>query len=74
MNNAGYAFPQDEGAVTDRGLTLRDYFAAQALTGIQQWDAILNGKHAKFQHSDAFEQMAKTAYGIADAMLAERVK
>ena len=51
------------------GMTLRDYFAAQALTGAQIWDAVINGKNAQFT---ATEKLAEVAYEIADAMLKAR--
>ena len=52
MNNPP-AFPLDcrnhkgEG-IYFYGLTMRDYFAAQAMTGAQIWDAVINGKNAQF--------------------------
>jgi hypothetical protein len=52
------------------GMTLRDYFAAQALTGAQIWDAVLNGKNSQF--SGGVEKLAETAYAVADAMLKAR--
>jgi hypothetical protein len=52
------------------GMTLRDYFAAQALTGAQIWDAVLNGKNAQF--SGGVEKLAEAAYAVADAMLKAR--
>ena len=62
------AFPvyAHEGAV-DIGMTLRDYFAGQTLALIAPFftiDEMFNKP----------EKMAKTAYKIADAMLAEREK
>lgn len=62
-----YAFPQamqagDYSKATG-GLTLRDYFAAQAMAGFLATPAPVNPK------SDA-----ELAYRIADAMLAERSK
>lgn len=44
------------------GMTMRDYFAGQALAESTRdiWD------------SHKYEDVAKRAYGIADAMLAER--
>lgn len=53
-----------------QGMTLRDYFAAQSLTGAQIWDAVLNGKNAHFQ--GGVEQLAEVAYAVADAMLKAR--
>lgn len=68
------AFPiQDAYSMsTERGMTLRDYFAAQALTGAQIWDAVLNGKEAHF--SNGVDKLAEVAYAVADAMLEERNK
>ena len=52
------------------GMTLRDYFAAQALTGAQIWDAVINGQNAQF--SAGTEKLAEVAYAVADAMLKAR--
>lgn len=52
------------------GMSLRDYMAAQALTGAQIWDAVINGKNAQF--SANIEKLAETAYAVADAMLKAR--
>jgi hypothetical protein len=63
----GSAFPWAVGGILDRGMTLRDYFAAAALTGIMAapvesgWD----------RNSDA-KDIAKASYHIADAMLEAR--
>jgi len=71
------AFPT--GIITDgkgkiiggsNGMTLRDYFAAQAMTGAQVWDAVINGKNAQF--SAGTEKLAEVAYAVADAMLKAR--
>jgi hypothetical protein len=48
---------------TDLGLTLRDYFAGQALVGMMQ---------AMRPYSNEYERSAKAAYEQADAMLAQR--
>jgi hypothetical protein len=74
MNNPP-AFPlHNHGAQTlglhFTGMTLRDYFAAQALTGAQVWDAVINGKNAQF--SAGTEKLAEVAYAVADAMLKAR--
>ena len=47
------------------GMSLRDYFAGQALTGLLAADT-------QERHDE--EWMAVSAYSISDAMLAERVK
>jgi hypothetical protein len=52
-------------------ITLRDYFATQALTGAQIWDAVLNGKEST-QFSGNVDKLAEVAYAVADAMLKER--
>ena len=60
------AFPSshtDTNDVPVRGMTLRDYFAAQAMQGY------IAGKYPLYPHEKAEE-----AYKIADAMLEERVK
>lgn len=55
------------GHVSD-GMTLRDWFAGQALGLIagRSWDHI--------DHTVLLQTWAQTAYGIADAMIAERSK
>jgi hypothetical protein len=58
------------GIVPHGGMTLRDYFAAQALTGAQIWDAVINGQNAQF--SQGTEKLAEVAYAVADAMLKAR--
>ena len=70
----GPAFPSsvdhaDGSSVVYAGLTLRDYFAAKALQGLL---AALDGyRPSHLIDADAF---ADEAYGLADAMLAERVR
>lgn len=54
------------------GMTLRDYFAAQAVIGLQSvyWDTA-----DKYDTGEQLvECMAQTAYEIADQMLKERTK
>lgn len=67
------AFPKPFGGcnIENRGMDLRDYFAAQALTGAQVWDAVLNGKNSGFI-GDGPAKMAEVAYAIADAMMKAR--
>jgi hypothetical protein len=74
-NTGGPAFPgfdyiNQHGKQNPEGMTLRDYFAAQALTGAQIWDAVLNGKNAQF--SGGVEKLAEAGYAVADAMLKAR--
>jgi hypothetical protein len=74
----GPAFPvpaelcQDLTVEQQRGMTLRDYFAAQAMTGAQIWDAVLNGKNAQLSHEGGVNTLAEVAYAVADAMLKAR--
>jgi len=56
-----YAFPQIGFGVADRGLTLRDYFAAQALAGL-----------CAYSSSNAGAWGAQKAYEAADGMLKAR--
>lgn len=51
-----------------RGMTLRDYFAGQALPGIMARGASL------IATDDFAGEAARLAYEVADAMLAERAK
>jgi len=59
VNNGGPLMEQ-------KGMTLRDYFAAKAMQGYAQYSAA----NSKFVFSD--QQLAKDAYLIADAMLKAR--
>jgi hypothetical protein len=61
------AFPRPSNG--SYGMTLRDYFAGQALASIptRQWDHVGDGKAM-------MAAWAQCAYGVADAMLAERAK
>jgi hypothetical protein len=52
--------------VTCDGMTIRDYFAAKALTGI------LSGDHPITHELDAYAVVTKVAYEFADAMLEAR--
>ena len=64
-NNGGPAFPcTDAKGFTSEGMSLRDYFAGQALAGMLA-DETKQGSRGNY---------AEDAYDIADAMLAEREK
>jgi len=65
----GPAFPAPAGVshITEQGMTLRDYFAAQVAVGAMS--AYWNGDRMK---DPTFDDIAQQAYGIADAMLKAR--
>lgn len=62
INDGGPVFPCEIGT-TSRGMTLRDHFAAKAMQSY-----LLD----KDRDSFTFEQWAKAAYEMADAMLEAR--
>ena len=72
----GSAFPSggNDGWSLDRGVTMRDWMAAQALIGMGMWcpdthETVLAPTDAARQ-----EARAKWAYAQADAMLAQSVR
>ncbi len=64
MNEPAFPCHGSMGEVTNDGMTLRDYFAAQALQG---FSSTLTGAH-----EPVFEALARDAYRMADAMLKAR--
>lgn len=76
LKDGGPAFPDDRSQV---GMSLRDWFAGQALQGLLARDLQPNSldnahvNHAYVRRIDP-ETSARTAFKIADAMLAERAK
>lgn len=67
-NTGGPAFPTpryERGDMYSLGMTLRDYFAAKALPIVVGW---MSTRSEILEYS----QCAKSAYGIADAMLKAR--
>jgi len=58
--------------VDSNGMTLRDYFSAKALQGVLS-NEDCNTPDA-FTDENAFSNLAKDCYKLADAMLAERNK
>lgn len=56
------------------GMTLRDYFAAQALPGIVTLDMNDAPGVMPKKGEDGNQAIARVAYSLADAMLAERAK
>lgn len=72
-DNGGPAFPKinyvgDEQVCSYEGMTLRDYFAAKAMLGI------ITDPHHDTSDMGGYEQIAKYAYSLADAMIQERSK
>jgi hypothetical protein len=70
QNKGGPAFPCEDASRFYHGMSLRDWFAGQALAGVLQVcvsDTLADGE-TYLQH------VGKNAYRIADAMLAERAK
>lgn len=68
IKNGGPAFPVEGGNLRDLfGMTMRDYFAAKAMQGIM---VATLAPHTLWTQ----DEVAKTAYRMADAMLAEREK
>ena len=73
IETGGPAFPRNYAHDGHNGLSLRDYFAAKALQGLACSDITLwpSGADEADDPPDALF-MARTAYMIADAMLAAR--
>lgn len=69
------AFPQTEETLVGegKGMTLRDYFAAQAL-GVILSALIDDPNSGKVAEGALFAAAANSAYAVADAMLKERAK
>ena len=65
-----FPIPGSEYSTTDYGMTLRDWFAGQALTGVMA--ACANDTRGQSEPHEAM--FARKAYAIADAMLSERAK
>ena len=63
MNIPAFPAPAGVSHITEQGMTLRDYFAAQAMTGLLT--AELVGEYSN-------EHVAEISYRIADAMLKAR--
>ena len=68
----GSAFPLPRGIDTTNqtsGMTLRDYFAGQALVGILSFPGTIEGESIKNP-----DKVSRICYVFADAMIAERDK
>jgi hypothetical protein len=73
MKDGGPAFPWEDdsphGKVIGRGMTLRDYFAGQALAGSL---GVVVGAPSSAKDPKALQTVAVFCYAMADAMLAAR--
>lgn len=77
INDGGRAFPADPAihtlsdaeCSTLSGMSLRDWFAGQAITGICDDSLVRSGARV-----GTTRNAAEDAYAIADAMIAERKK
>ena len=68
MKNDEQAFPIfNEHGISYFGMTLRDYFAGQALIGL-----LANGHYASVSRVKIEEALADISYKLADAMLKAR--
>lgn len=68
-NTGGPAFPNEGGAGhlwNDKGMTLRDYFAAKAMQGL------MGRVWGDLPAEELFTLWARGAYALADAMLEAR--
>lgn len=73
MKNGGPAFPVADIAKTQAtGISVRDYFAAQALVAFTAEYFKFNGPCFGVDH--LYRNLPSHAYKMADAMLAEREK
>lgn len=75
-DDGGPAFPSPTGNVSQRGqLSVRDYFAGQALKSLGHERAFLAScAAASIEGTTPEEQLSRRAYAIADAMLKERTR
>jgi len=79
INDGGPAFPTKREALDPRatgwsmqeGMTLRDWFAGQALASVMG-TAVGLGEASKEQRADMFLKMSEVIYEMADAMIAAR--
>ena len=71
LDNNGHAL-----VMREPGMSLRDYFAGQALAGLFSSDVILEAAYleASDKGGKAGEEIAEYAYSMADAMIAARAQ
>lgn len=64
LGDGGYS----ENVFPQFGMTLRDYFAGQALVGIAHAERMMGA----YRYEEEYPDLARLAYGVADAMLKAR--
>lgn len=80
ISDGGAAFPREDyqadAAPGQRGMTLRDYFAAKAMQAALTNESLLKriGQRAGNDIVEGHSDIASGAYAMADAMIAEREK
>lgn len=72
MNDGGYAFPVGH-PKSQSGMSMRDWFAAQAIMGVIN-QSNRDDPYWKMSEMKERELAAELAYSIADAMLKAREK
>lgn len=70
IDDGGPAFPLPAGGVMQDGMTLRDWFAGQALNGMLSYS--MNDACGNWNNNASKGVAARVAYEYADAMLGER--
>ena len=72
-NDGGPAFPFNYGGFgQNQGMTLRDYFAAQALSGMLAYSNV-NHQNGNWVENCTEKGVADMAYSYADAMIEARL-
>jgi hypothetical protein len=67
-NDGGPAFPNNDHTLDiEKGMTVRDYFAAKAMQAMIANNWLMNS-------ASALDKLSVAAYEMADAMLMERAK
>ena len=72
-NDGGPAFAAAADYGTQRGMSLRDWFAGQALNGCLAY-SVLNPAWGDYHNNGSNASLAKHCYEIADAMIEARAE
>jgi len=68
------AFPRDERFSGHNGMSLRQWYAGQALVSMGEWTPLDESEDFSAPETPAFQRKAKWAFAMADAMIAEGKK